>query len=151
MCQSEFRYDAAVDYKADDFEKALDAACPDGVDVYFDNTAGPISDAVMLRLNVGARVVVCGTASIASWNGRVEGPRVERELLVKRARMQGFLVFDHSARFSEALGQLTEWVRAGSLHYREEILEGLERAPGSIAGLYRGENRGKCLIRIAHE
>jgi NADPH-dependent curcumin reductase CurA len=149
ICHEEFRYDAAVDYKADDFESALEAACPRGVDVYFDNTAGRISDAVMRRLNVGARVVICGTASIASWDPMPHGPRVERHLLVKRARMQGFLVFDHSQRFSEALRELEGWVRAGHISYREDILDGIEHAPGSIAGLYRGENLGKRLIRIA--
>src|SRR3954454_1479322 len=103
MCREDFRYDAAVDYNADDFESALDAACPERVDVYFDNTAGPISDSVMRRLNVGARVVICGTASIASWDPPSQGPRVERHLLVKRVRMQGFLIFDHVQRSPEAL------------------------------------------------
>jgi NADPH-dependent curcumin reductase CurA len=151
ICHEEFRYDAAVDYKADDFEPAFDAACPRGVDVYFDNTAGRISDAVMRRLNVGARVVICGTASIASWDPIPEGPRVERQLLVKRARMQGFLIFDYAQRFPEALQELEGWVRAGQVHFREDILDGIEEAPGSIAGLYRGENLGKRLIRIAPE
>jgi hypothetical protein len=149
ICREEFRFDAAVDYKADDFESAFDAACPSGVDVYFDNTAGPISDAVMRRLNVGARVVICGTASIASWDPPPLGPRVERHLLVKRARMQGFLIFDYAPRFPEALRELERWVLAGRIRYREDILDGIEHAPGSIAGLYRGENLGKRLIRIA--
>jgi hypothetical protein len=151
MCREEFRYDAAVDYKADNFESALDAACPRGVDVYFDNTAGRISDAVMPRLNVGARVIICGTASVASWEPIPQGPRVERHLLVKRARMQGFLIFDYAQRFPEALRDLESWVRAGQIRYREDILDGIEQAPGSIAGLYRGENLGKRLIRIATE
>jgi NADPH-dependent curcumin reductase CurA len=151
MCREEFRYDSAVDYKAEDFEPALAAACPAGVDVYFDNTAGRISDSVMQRLNVGARVVICGTASVASWDPMPQGPRVERHLLVKRARMQGFLVFDYAQRFPEALQELEGWVRAGQVHFREDILDGIEEAPGSIAGLYRGENLGKRLIRIAPE
>lgn len=151
LCRDEFRYDAAIDYKADDFEAALDAACPKGVDVYFDNTAGRISDAVMCRLNVGARVIICGTASISSWDPIPQGPRVERHLLVKRARMQGFLIFDHVPRFPEALQELGNWVRGDLIRYREDILDGIEHAPGSIAGLYRGENLGKRLIRIAPE
>lgn len=151
MCREEFGYDAAVDYKAGDFESALDAACPAGIDVYFDNTAGRISDSVMRRLNVGARVVICGTASIASWDPIPQGPRVERHLLVKRARMQGFLIFDYATRFPEALRELVSWVRGGLIHYREDILDGIEHAPGSIAGLYRGENLGKRLIRVAPE
>lgn len=149
LCLEEFGYDAAVDYKADGFEASLDAACAGGVDIYFDNTAGPISDAVMRRLNVGARVVVCGTASVASWDPVPLGPRVERQLLTRRARMQGFLAFDYASRFPEGLRALEGWVRGGLIRYREDVLEGIEEAPGSIAGLYRGENRGKRLIRIA--
>ena len=149
MCLEEFRYDAAVDYRADDLEAALDAACPEGVDVYFDNTAGRISDSIVRRLNVGARVVICGTASIASWDPPPQGPRVERQLLVKRARMEGFLIFDHVQRYPEALRELESWVRSGEIRYREDILDGIEHAPGSIAGVYRGENLGKRLIRIA--
>ncbi len=147
-CREEFRYDSAVDYRANDFESALDTACPAGVDVYFDNTAGPISDAVMRRLTVGARVVICGTASIPSWEPPPQGPRVERHLLVKRARMQGFLIFDYAQGSPEALRDLERWVRDGQIRYREDILDGIEQAPGSIAGLYRGENLGKRLIRL---
>jgi len=151
LCLEEFRFDSAIDYKADGFESALETACPAGVDVYFDNTAGRVSDAVISRLNVGARVVVCGTASVPSWDPWPQGPRVERHLLVKRARMQGFLIFDYAHRFPEALRELEAWVRSGLVRYREDILDGLEHAPGSIAGLYRGENLGKRLIRIAPE
>lgn len=151
LCLDEFRYDAAIDYKAGDLDSALAAACPDGVDIYFDNTAGAISDAVLKQLRVSARVVICGTASIASWEPIPRGPRVERHLLVKRARMQGFLILDYAPRYSEALQALSQWVRAGLMRYREDILEGIEQVPGSIAGLYRGENLGKRLIRIAPE
>jgi NADPH-dependent curcumin reductase CurA len=149
LCTGEFGFDAAIDYKHDDLDAGLSSACPDGVDVYFDNTAGAISDAVLRHLRIGARVVVCGTASIASWDPIPQGPRVERHLLVKRARMQGFLIFDYAARFAEARAQLAQWVRSGVLRYREEILEGIDHAPGAIAGLYRGENLGRRLIRVA--
>jgi NADPH-dependent curcumin reductase CurA len=151
LCLDEFRYDAAIDYKAGDLDSALAAACPDGVDIYFDNTAGAISDAVLKQLRVSARVVICGTASIASWEPIPRGPRVERHLLVKRARMQGFLILDYAPRYSAALQALAQWVRAGLMRYRKDILEGIEQVPGSIAGLYRGENLGKRLIRIAPE
>lgn len=151
LCREEFGYDAAIDYKVGGLEAALDAACPEGVDVYFDNTAGAISDAVLKSLRQGARVVICGTASVSSWDPPPVGPRVERHLLVKRARMQGFLIFDYAARFAEGLAALTEWVSTGLIHYREDMLEGIEQAPGSIAGLYRGENLGKRIIRIASE
>jgi NADPH-dependent curcumin reductase CurA len=149
LCQEEFGYDVAIDYKRDDLDAALAAACPDGVDVYYDNTAGAISDAVYRCLRVGARVAICGTASIANWDPVPQGPRIERHLLVKRARVQGFVIFDYASRFAEARAALAQWVRGGAIRYREDILEGIDRAPGAIAGLYRGENLGKRLIRIA--
>ena len=149
LCVERFRYDAAVDYKAADFAERLAEACPRGVDVYFDNTSGPISDAVLTHLNVGARIVVCGTASVASWNPWPQGPRVERHLLVKRARMQGFVIFDHPEAAAPARTDLARWIRAGDLRYVEEVLDGIEHAPDAIAGLYRGENLGKRLIRLA--
>ena len=150
QCLEDFGYDAAIDYKSDDLPSALASACPQGVDVYFDNTAGPISDAVLPRLAMGARVVICGTASIASWDPPPMGPRVERHLLVKRARMSGFLVFDYVHRTDEAVAKLAEWVRQGKLAYREDILDGIEHCPDAIAGLYGGENLGKRLIRLPH-
>jgi NADPH-dependent curcumin reductase CurA len=149
MCREEFGYDVAIDYKRDDLDAALAAACPDGVDVYYDNTAGAISDAVYRRLRIGARVGICGTASIANWDPVPQGPRIERHLLVKRARVQGFVIFDYASRFAEARAALAQWVRSGAIRYREDILEGIDLAPGSIAGLYRGENLGKRLIRVA--
>jgi NADPH-dependent curcumin reductase CurA len=149
LCLDEFRFDAAIDYKSQDLDAALASACPDGVDVYFDNTAGPISDAVLKQLNIGARVVICGTASVPRWDPIPQGPRVERHLLVKRARMQGFVVLDYAQRYDEARAKLAEWIRDGTIRYREDILEGMQNAPDAIAGLYRGENLGKRLIRIA--
>lgn len=151
ICRDDFGYDIAIDYKAGDFESALAAACPEGVDIYYDNTSGRISDEVLKHIRVGARVIICGTASIANWDPIPEGPRIERYLLVNQARMQGFLVFNYADRYAKALQQLTQWVREGLIRYREDILEGMEQAPGSIAGLYRGENSGKRLIRIASE
>ena len=150
MCLDEFGYDNALDYRSEAFEQELAAACRDGVDVYFDNTSGPISDAVLRRLAKRARVVICGTASVASWDPWPQGPRVERHLLNRSARMQGFLIWDYEHRYEEAVGRLAAWVRGGVLRYREDILEGLEAAPDAIAGLYRGENLGKRLIRVEH-
>jgi hypothetical protein len=150
LCKETFGYDAAIDYKAEDVAVALAAACPRGADVYFDNTAGAISDAVLAQLAPGARVVICGTASIASWDPPPMGPRVERHLLVKRARMQGFLIFDYAHRYEEAVARLAAWVREGRLNYREDIVDGIEHCPGAIAELYRGENLGKRLVRLHH-
>ncbi len=148
QCLREFGYDAAIDYRSSHLDDELARTCPDGVDVYYDNTSGPISDAVLQRLNVGARVVICGTAAVQNWSPWPQGPRVERHLLVKRARMQGFLVFDYQKRYGEAMKQLADWLRSGRLVYREHVLEGFETAPDAIAMLYRGENTGKLLIRV---
>lgn len=149
LCRDRFGYDAALDYKAErDLGAALAELCPDGVDVFFDNTAGAIADAVHPHLAVGARIVVCGTAAFSSWDPWPVGPRIERHILVKRARMQGFLFFDHAAKFERAAAALADWVREGRLTHSEEILDGLEEAPGAIARLYRGENMGKLLIRL---
>lgn len=148
LCGDRFQYDRAVDYKREDFVEQLAAACPNGVDIYFDNTSGSISDAVMLHLNVGARVIICGTASIANWNPMPLGPRVERQLLVKRARMQGFVILDHRDHYAAARVDLAEWVRRGLIRYEEDVLDGIGHAPDAIAGLYRGENLGRRLIRV---
>ncbi len=148
LCLQRFGYDAAIDYKQPDFAARLAEACSSGVDVYFDNTSGTISDEVMKHLAVGARVVICGTASIANWDPLPTGPRVERHLLVKRARMEGFVIMDHRDYYPTARKDLVTWVREGSIRYEEDILDGIEQAPGSIASLYRGENLGKRLIRL---
>lgn len=148
QCLEEFGFDAAIDYKSEDVSAAVAAACPDGVDCYFDNTCGPISDAVMTHLAIGARVAICGTASITEWDPLPIGPRVHRQLLVARARMQGLLLFDFADRFNEARSALAEWVRDGKLSVREHILQGPETAPGAIEMLYKGENTGKLLIAV---
>ncbi len=149
LCREAFGYDAAVDYKgAGDLGAELRAACPDGVDVYFDNTGGGISDAVISQINLGARIVVCGTAATARWDPPPTGPRVERAILVNRARMQGFLIFDHVDKFDEATARLARWIGDGRLVYREDVTDGLENARAVLAGLYEGRNTGKALIRI---
>ncbi|MEO7242123.1 MAG: NADP-dependent oxidoreductase [Variovorax sp.] len=151
LCLEAFGYDVALDYRAASFDDDLTQACKRGVDVYFDNTAGRISDSVLPHLAKFARVVICGTASVSSWQPWPTGPRVERHLLNKSARMQGFLIFDYEHRYAEALRRLAAWVRSGQLRYREEILDGLAQAPDAIAGLYRGENLGKRIIRVDHQ
>lgn len=148
LCTDAFGYDAAIDYRTGDLDAAIAAACPQGIDVYFDNTAGRISDAVLPQLAIRARVVVCGTASISSWDEWPQGPRVERHLLVKRARMEGFIMFDHMDAYEASVAQLAQWIRDGKLAYREDILDGIEACPDALAGLYRGDNLGKRLIKL---
>lgn len=149
ICLDEFGYDAAIDYREPGLEEALAAACPAGANVYFDNTAGAISDVVYRHLALNARIVTCGTASVASWDPAPEGPRVERLIMLKRATMGGFAVLDHIAEFDAASARLASWVREGKLRYREEIADGIERCPGAIADLYGGNNFGKRLVRLA--
>lgn len=148
LCCNMFGYEAAIDYRAAGLEDAIRATCPKGVDVYFDNVAGPISDAVHMNLALNARIVVCGTASVNSWSPWPSGPRVERHLLTRRARMQGFVIFDHDDNYLASVAQLATWVRAGKIVYREDILDGIEACPDAVAGLYRSENDGKRVIRL---
>jgi NADPH-dependent curcumin reductase CurA len=148
LCRSRFGYDEAIDYKDPDFIEAVANACLDGIDIYFDNTAGAISDAVLPHLAIGARVVVCGTAAIPQWDPWPQGPRAERHLLVKRARMQGFVIFDHLDLWDASVARLAAWIRSGELVYEEDVLEGIESCPDALAGLYRGENKGKRVIRL---
>ena len=148
QCREVFGYDEAIDYKAGDLGPAIARACPNGVHVYFDNTSGPISDAVYPHLAIGARVVVCGTAAIASWDPWPSGPRLERHLLVKRALAQGFVIFDHADQWDSSVAQLATWIRAGQLTYAEHVLDGIEACPDALASLYRGENTGKLVVRL---
>jgi NADPH-dependent curcumin reductase CurA len=149
LCTEEFGFDAAIDYHdADDLDQRLKEACPTGIDAYFDNTSGRISDAVLRQINLHARIAICGTASFASWDPWQIGPRPERHLLVKRATMRGFLTTDFSARYEEAASRIAAWIRDGRLKYREQVLDGIEAAMGSIEMLYSGENSGKLIIKI---
>jgi NADPH-dependent curcumin reductase CurA len=138
-----YRYDVAIDYKDN-----LDALRDEHVDVYFDNVGGEISQAVHRRLNVGARIVICG--QISQYNEQRPVPTVHPGLLiVYRARMEGFLVSDYAARFDEAAPRLARWVASGELHWREDVTEGLENAPGAFIGMLNGAIRGKTLVKIS--
>lgn len=147
-CMDDYGYDHAIDYRADDINTAIARHASAGVDIYFDNVAGAISDTVVPHLAHRGRVVVCGTASIDRWAPWPAGPRVERHLLVKRARLEGFVIFDHADHYAEATEQLRAWIAQGRLTWREDILDGIEACPDALAGLYRGENDGKRLIRL---
>ena len=148
QCLDQFGYDAVIRYNDEDVDAALARLCPDGVDCYFDNTSGAISDAVMNHLAKGARVTICGTASLTDWNPIPVGPRMHRQILVARARVQGFLILDHQHRYPEAVAKLAEWVRDGRIRYQEHILPGIEHAPAAINMLYTGQNTGKLLVQV---
>jgi NADPH:quinone reductase len=146
--QEVYGYDAAVDYKADDVRDALKAACPDGVDVYFDNVGGDVSAAVYSRLNVGARIAVCG--QVSQYNLARPAPTFHPALLIVfRARMQGFLVTDYAHRYDEGIARLARWVANGDLRWDEHVTDGLENAPRAFIGMFHGENRGKTLVKLA--
>lgn len=143
-----YGYDAAIDYKNEDLRAALKAACPGGVDVYFDNCGGEISAAVHSRLTVGSRIAICG--QISQYNAERPEPTFHPGLLIVfRARMQGFLVSDYAPRFDEAAVRLAGWVAQGKLRWREHVTEGLENAPRAFIGMLNGENRGKALVKVA--
>ena len=148
LCTENLGFDAAINYRDENMSDALMAACPDGVDCYFDNTSGPITDTVMTQLAQGARIAICGTVAITDWDPLPVGPRVHRQLMVARARMQGFVIFDYKPRYGEAIAQLASWVREGKLARNEHILEGAEAAPEAIKMLYEGKNNGKLLVRV---
>jgi len=143
-----YGYDAAIDYKQDDVSAALREAAPNGVDVYFDNVGGDVSRAVVGRLAVGARIIVCG--QISQYNRERPEPTFHPgALIVFRARMEGFLVTDYPHRYAEGVQRLARWVADGSIRYREDVTEGLEHAPRAFIGLLNGENRGKALVKVA--
>jgi NADPH-dependent curcumin reductase CurA len=143
-----YGYDAAIDYKNEDLRSALKDACPEGVDVYFDNCGGDISAAVHSRLTVGARIAICG--QISQYNAERPQPSFHPGLLIVfRAKMQGFLVSDYAARFDEASARLARWVAEGKIRWREHVTEGLENAPHAFIGMLNGENRGKALVKVA--
>jgi NADPH-dependent curcumin reductase CurA len=147
-------YDVCVDHRADDWREQLDAATADGIDVDFENVGGPIMDHVMSRLNIGARISLCGM--IAEYNSyneggeHVSGQTNIGQLIMQRATIKGFLVLDYAARFEEAIGFLAGMLGEGKLHYDETIVNGgLEQAPEALGQLFRGENMGKLLVRVA--
>jgi len=147
-CVAEYGYHAALNYHLGLSRDRLHALCPQGVDVFFDNTSGDIADAVWPLMNVRGRVVQCGTAAIGGWNPPPLGPRRERDVLTKRLRHEGFIIFDHVSRFQGVIAQLAAWAKDGGLVFHEEIEAGLDRAPAALAALFRGENRGKKIIQI---
>jgi NADPH-dependent curcumin reductase CurA len=140
----EYGYDVAIDYKSED----VGAVCPGGVNVYFDNVGGKISDAVQLRLALGARIVICGQVSQYNNVQPELAPRLTALLIVFRARMEGFIVSDYAHRFDEALPRLAQWLHDGKLRYREDVVEGIENAPRAFIGMLNGENRGKTIVAI---
>ena len=143
-----YGYDVGIDYKTDDVNARLKEACPHGVDVYFDNVGGALSETIFRRLALGARVPVCGQISQYNLAEPELAPRNLGFLIVFRARLEGFLIYDYVHRFPEGLQRLGRWLTEGKLSYREDVTEGLENAPAAFIGMLRGENRGKSLVKL---
>jgi NADPH-dependent curcumin reductase CurA len=144
----EYGFDHAIDYKAEDVRSALKEACPDGVDVYFDNVGGPVLEAVLARLARGARIVLSG--AVSQYNEKkMKGPSNYMSLLVNRASMTGFVVFDYADRYAEAAREMGPWLKEGRLKSREDIVEGLDTFPETLLKLFKGENSGKLILKVA--
>lgn len=147
----ELKFDAAINYKNSNYAQKLKEACPKGVDVYFDNVGGDITDEVIKLINWHARIVVCGQISMYNAQTQDIGPRILRHLIVKSAMAKGFIVRkDYNERFSEGIQQMAQWVKQGEIKTRENIIEGLQNAPKAFIGLFKGENIGKQLVKISN-
>jgi NADPH-dependent curcumin reductase CurA len=145
---AELGVDAAVNYKKPDWKEALKEACPKGVDVYFDNVGGEISDAVMPLIRHGARISICGQISLYNLDKMDIGPRPQPALLVNSAMMKGFIITDYTPRFVEGVMNLAQWLAAGKLKYAETIVEGFENTPQAFIGLFNGDNLGKQIVKV---
>ncbi len=149
-------FDACIDHKADDFAEQLAKACTQGIDVYFENVGGKVFDGVLPLLNTGARIPVCGLISQYNATSLPEGPdrlsMLMGTLLVKRIKVQGFIIFDDYAhRYNEFAQEMSQWLSEGKIHYREHLVEELESAPEAFIGLLEGKNFGKLVVRVNNE
>ncbi|WP_224485373.1 NADP-dependent oxidoreductase [Robertkochia aurantiaca] len=152
MIKEKFGYDEGINYDTtDDMAAAINKACPDGVDVYFDNVGGEISDGVMKNINKFARIVNCGAISLYNETEMPTGPRPEVFLIKNSAKMQGFIIGDFQDRFPEGVQQLGQWLKEGKLTYEETIREGFDNIPKAFLELFEGKNKGKMLVKVAED
>ena len=146
---NELGFDACIDYKAPDLRDALKAACPKGVDIYFDNVGGDILDLVLARINRKARIIICGAISQYNNTTPVQGPKNYLSLLVNRARMEGIVVFDYTERFPLAVAEMSGYLRDGRMKSREDVVTGLQTFPETLLKLFSGQNFGKLVLQVA--
>jgi hypothetical protein len=144
----ELGFDGAVNYRSDNVARALRTMCPDGIDLYYDNVGGEILDICLAQLALRGRVVMCGAISVYNEAERPPGPKNLFNLIVKRARMEGFLLLDYLDRFPEAHADLLTWLLDGRLHHAEHVVDGLENAPDALNLLFTGGNRGKVIVKL---
>jgi NADPH:quinone reductase len=144
-----FGFDAAIDYKGNaDMDGAIAAACPNGVDIYFDNVGGDISDAVIRHLNFFARVPLCGQIALYNVTEVPTGPRIQPIMVTRSILMQGFIIGNYATRFGEGVKQLSEWVKEGKIKYTETVVEGFDQLPAALLGLFSGKNSGKMVVKV---
>lgn len=144
------KLDEVINYHTtEDLDSAIAHACPNGVDVYFDNVGGDISDAVIANINKGARIILCGQISLYNSIKTPTGPRLQPALLKKSALMQGFIVSNYASRFDEGIKQLAQWLAEGKLTYQETVIKGFETLPETFIGLFQGKNTGKLLVEVS--
>lgn len=149
MLKSKFGFDATINYKTtEDMTKAIAEAAPNGVDVYFDNVGGTISDGVHANINRFGRIVVCGAISLYNSTSMPTGPRVEPFLIKKSVLMQGFIVSNFADKFPEGMDKLSQWLKAGKLDFSETIVEGFDNIPNAFIDLFEGKNKGKMIVKI---
>lgn len=146
--KDELGYDEAINYKTEEVGPALAQACPKGIDVYFDNVGGEILNAALGQINFKGRVAICGAITQYNATKPTPGPSNYLNLLVKSARMEGFIVMNYLDRAMEAAMELGQWVMEGKINYKEDIVEGLENAPTAILRLFNSENKGKLIVKI---
>ncbi len=143
------KVDEVINYRTEkDMKAAIERTCPDGVDVYYDNVGGAISDAVFSNINKFARIILCGQISLYNSTEVPVGPRPQPLMVKKSALMQGFIVSNYSARFGEGIHQLAQWLGDGKLAYQETIVDGFEKLPETFIGLFHGKNTGKFLVKM---
>jgi len=147
----ELGFDAAINYKTVDLESAIAQACPNGIDVYFDNVGGSILDAVLTNINLHARIPLCGLISTYNATEPVPGPYNYSNILMKRVRVQGFIILDYIPRWSEAISDLGQWLNQGKIKHALEVIEGLENAPKAILKLFDGNKKGKLVVKVSEE
>jgi NADPH-dependent curcumin reductase CurA len=147
QCCDEYGYAGFINYRQP-LEPALRTLCPKGVDVFFDNTGGEIADIVIRQMALFGRVIQCGTMSIASWVPPPTGPRNDREILTRRLRIEGFVIFDHLARYDETAAALATMLKDGSLRHAEDVRTDIAQAPQALVDVYSGRNNGKMVIRL---
>lgn len=149
--KDELGFDAAINYKTESVLESLQQHCPDGIDVYFENVGGEILDAVLSLINLRARIILCGLISQYNATEPVPGPYNFVNILIKRAKLEGFIVLDYFNRAQEALADLGQWYAQGKIKYRVDVIDGLENAPRTINKLFDGKHQGKLIVRVSEE